>query len=612
MVKQTSDYNDQSEQNREPEHKPQKAKLVKRSSRGVSRKVTSLSEVVSQNGEANAIKLGLFWFTLLLIYKNLYILGITVARRWLKYRRRAKRCLLRQKGRFYARLHKIASFLALRYRRFTIKLATPLHNMQAVYEKNLPTIRAQRAQGKVLPIRAAMPIVYHVADFLWWALRKVLNYVAPVAAAVVLLVGVHSTLTGSVALRLEYNGQVLGYVQNEAVFDEATRLVRERIMEENTEGIPISVPNFVLEETDVDELLESNDIADQIVSLSGGEIEQAYGLFIDDEFYGAVTEKDGVLNELQRIKDEYKTGKPDEQVSFAKSIRFTEALYPADSLVDEAELVEQLSGNETESETYIVQSGDTPTEIADKNGMEYAELLRLNPTIEDDLKPGYELQTKVAKPLLPVQISYVTTYEETIPYSTVEVENSTYVQGYRSVTQEGEDGKRRVVAEVTVLNGVEVDRMILDNSEILVEPIDERIVVGIHDPTPSAASSNTGFIWPTSGGVATTYAGHTGNAVDIARPSGTPVYASRSGTVTKVVNGYTGYGHYIMIDHGDGYVTLYAHNSSNLVSVGEYVEQGQVIALMGRTGWATGNHVHFEIRYNGQYLSPFDYIGYTS
>lgn len=119
-----------------------------------------------------------------------------------------------------------------------------------------------------------------------------------------------------------------------------------------------------------------------------------------------------------------------------------------------------------------------------------------------------------------------------------------------------------------------------------------------------------GFIWPTNGGVATTSKNHTGMGVDI-EPGGAghPIYAVADGVVTKVVNGYTGYGHYIMLDHGNGFQTLYAHNSENFVVVGENVTQGEVIGSIGRTGWAEGYHLHFEVRLNGKYFDPRDYIG---
>ena len=89
---------------------------------------------------------------------------------------------------------------------------------------------------------------------------------------------------------------------------------------------------------------------------------------------------------------------------------------------------------------------------------------------------------------------------------------------------------------------------------------------------------------------------------------GTNIYAAASGTVVKVVWGKTGYGYYVIIDHGDGIQTLYGHNSNLYVKVGQYVNQGDVIAAMGSTGNSTGNHCHFEIRMNGVAVNPAKYV----
>lgn len=92
---------------------------------------------------------------------------------------------------------------------------------------------------------------------------------------------------------------------------------------------------------------------------------------------------------------------------------------------------------------------------------------------------------------------------------------------------------------------------------------------------------------------------------------GQPVYASRAGTVI-IAEHYSnsGYGHYVMIDHGDGYQTLYGHCSSVVVNVGQYVNQGQLIAYVGSTGNSTGPHLHFEVRYNGEKLNPLNYVSF--
>lgn len=99
---------------------------------------------------------------------------------------------------------------------------------------------------------------------------------------------------------------------------------------------------------------------------------------------------------------------------------------------------------------------------------------------------------------------------------------------------------------------------------------------------------------------------HTG--VDIGGAMGESIYAANDGTV--IVSGYNsgGYGNYIMIDHGGGIVTLYAHNSSNGVKVGQKVTRGQVIGQVGSTGASTGPHLHFEVRVNGSPVNPLPYI----
>ncbi len=126
--------------------------------------------------------------------------------------------------------------------------------------------------------------------------------------------------------------------------------------------------------------------------------------------------------------------------------------------------------------------------------------------------------------------------------------------------------------------------------------------------TPAPASSS-GLVWPVSGTVTSTFGARWGRmhqGLDIAAGSGTPIRAAASGTV--ISSGWMGaYGNLVVIDHGGGLATAYAHNASNGVSAGQRVSQGQTIAYIGCTGSCTGPHVHFEVRVNG---SPVDPLGY--
>ena len=99
--------------------------------------------------------------------------------------------------------------------------------------------------------------------------------------------------------------------------------------------------------------------------------------------------------------------------------------------------------------------------------------------------------------------------------------------------------------------------------------------------------------------------GHTG--MDLAVPTGTPVRAALPGTVTAAQY-HSSYGYYVMIDHGGGFVTLYAHCSKLLVAEGQQVQAGDIIAEVGSTGRSTGNHLHFEVRINGEKQNPRSYL----
>lgn len=100
-------------------------------------------------------------------------------------------------------------------------------------------------------------------------------------------------------------------------------------------------------------------------------------------------------------------------------------------------------------------------------------------------------------------------------------------------------------------------------------------------------------------------------AIDLACPMNTPVVASDSGRVMNLTGWYQqGYGWGVFIDHGNGIVTAYGHNSALVVSPGQYVQKGQIIAYSGMTGWATGPHVHFEVRVNGTLVNPRNYVAF--
>lgn len=128
-------------------------------------------------------------------------------------------------------------------------------------------------------------------------------------------------------------------------------------------------------------------------------------------------------------------------------------------------------------------------------------------------------------------------------------------------------------------------------------------------PPPSTRSTGALFIWPTSGHRINQYfrgSYHTG--VDIGGKYSSPLYAAASGTVVYAAYDASGYGLHIIIDHGNGYRTLYGHASKVFVHSGDRVKQGQTIGMLGSTGRSTGPHLHFEIRTAGGFLNPLSFF----
>lgn len=125
------------------------------------------------------------------------------------------------------------------------------------------------------------------------------------------------------------------------------------------------------------------------------------------------------------------------------------------------------------------------------------------------------------------------------------------------------------------------------------------------DAPPSAS----GLIWPTSGPVTSPYGPRWGRlhaGIDIGAPTGNPIYAANAGRV--VMGCGSGYGNCVLVDHGGGFVTLYAHQSAVYVSDGQQVSRGQNIGAVGCTGSCTGPHLHFETRVNGSAQNPMNYL----
>lgn len=148
-------------------------------------------------------------------------------------------------------------------------------------------------------------------------------------------------------------------------------------------------------------------------------------------------------------------------------------------------------------------------------------------------------------------------------------------------------------------------RIMVPNGE---KPYTPKVVYGYSGPIPGNATRGSGtFGWPISGVLTQQYwTGH--RAVDIGARLGSTVVAADNGYVVLVAYDEYGYGKHVMLNHGNGFETLYAHLSTILVSPGQSVRRGQPIGLSGNTGRSTGPHLHFEVRYLGVQRNPLNYL----
>ena len=126
-------------------------------------------------------------------------------------------------------------------------------------------------------------------------------------------------------------------------------------------------------------------------------------------------------------------------------------------------------------------------------------------------------------------------------------------------------------------------------------------------PASAPNTSGTKLLWPTTGHRISQYYKWRHLAIDITGNYSSPIYASDSGVVEKSGWG-NGYGNHIIINHGNGIKTLYAHASKLFVQTGDSVSRGQTIAMIGSTGWSTGPHIHFEVVVNGSKVNPLTYL----
>lgn len=462
---------------------------------------------------------------------------------------------------------------------------------------------------------------------------------------------------------VEINGKEVGTVENQKDADKALLAARKKLEIENNENVYTNYDVNVVEKTSVAAKIDSLDKVTENIytNLSDSVVETkvlAYTINIDGNTI-TLSSKEDVEKLLNSAKSKFDTNNdfstvltvdnasrgnaisyemvsaqtslhqldqvfasgegieteavqesyfeiPDHilDIKYEEDITITQAYVSSSQITNVDEAIAEVTKEKEEAEIYTVENGDSFYAIAEKFSLTMDELFAMNVDydINSVIRPGDTLIVTVPQSDLSVIVNEQRTYEEEYNLPINYVYNDSKYTTYSNVVEEGVAGKRKVVANVTSKNGVEINREIV-LEDIISEAKAATVEVGTKTPPT--------YIKPISGGIISDPFGmrwgrlHAG--IDWATRTGTTVVAARGGVVTQA--GWAGsYGYCVVITHSDGHITRYAHLSQVDVTYGQEVAQGQRIGLSGNTGYSTGPHLHFEIIMYGTPVNPLDHI----
>lgn len=502
--------------------------------------------------------------------------------------------------------------------------------------------------------------------------KRLIKTVANIAFPLIVILAVYNLLSLNnnqvFALEVYYNGQSLGYVENKEVFEQAKN--NALLLISDAEGDALSAePVYKTAYVQLNELSNPKMISENLIACSDTDYVRACGIYIDGEFLGAVRNESDAITVFESVLEPYKKEVEETAtVAFVEEIEFDSGLYPDNSelIFDSRTLREMLTKPQAEAVYHTFKEGDTVKSVRQKYGLTLSELKALNPDVDfdtldalfapepevtpdteegtqegTDTEEGTQTENGAAEEITPeavpekpkeiellvsrqvdlvrvkVMRTRVTTKE--IPYETEERKTSSLAKGTKKTSQEGVNGKKEITELVTYING-EISYTTVISEKTVKKPVNKVILIG----TKTYTSSSSGWTWPTRGAykISSPYGYRSASisgwafhgGIDIVvggqSSSGIPVVAAASGTVEKVQKSYSGYGYMVLINHGNGIKSRYAHMLAGSITVytGQKVSKGQQIGKIGSTGNSTGPHLHFEVIVNGSKVDPQKYV----
>lgn len=461
-----------------------------------------------------------------------------------------------------------------------------------------------------------------------------------VTAAAMLGIYIHTVCSGEIYLTAYVNGARLGVVRSVDDVNDAVRRLRTRFSPEDVYDVAYSTAyTFSAKKPENVSVLDADDCYISLYNYTGQNCTEAYALSLNgsrvaclgsyaDVCYVEERLKVGISQQLQSMDESITDVKLLENYSSERILCNRSRIETADAVYSRLLASYMISvPDENRTTDSTSPSGQHKTETAENGSRRIASYtdentyylgLKNDVTLLTGVPSATESTGSVGQMLSGLNGTYKTfkniTETKIIPYQTETIESEDYYIGTVITETAGETGVSESVYQVEYLNGEETARSLVSET-IVSAPVTCVQIVGIKEyPKPVATGT---FAWPlVNPGVTSSFGWRqdpfTGESrfhlgLDLYAPYGSPIYASDGGLVIEATYNDS-YGIYVLIDHGNGVMTRYAHMSQRLVEAGERVYQGQEIGKVGMTGRATGYHCHFEIIINGNVVQPLDYL----
>lgn len=278
---------------------------------------------------------------------------------------------------------------------------------------------------------------------------------------------------------------------------------------------------------------------------------------------------------------------------------------PQDVLSPE-EMLEILRNGNVAPFIYKVVDGDTVGQLAEKFHVSPELIYERNPWIVDDIiKAGDELDLTQSHPTVNVRTEETLVENEEIAYETETITDNTLLAGVKNTMQEGKSGLKKMQFHLVKVNGQVISEELV-SEEVIKEPVNEIIKKG----TLVIKGEGSGkFAWPIySPRITSTFGKRWGKLHKGLDMTGNSSIMAADHAVVETAGKHKDYGNYIILNHKNGYKTVYMHMSKLLVKKGDIVQKGDKIGVMGNTGQSYGTHLHFEVHKNGTPVNPSQFL----